>query len=865
LGFGPSGKSPPNAPKHSSASSGQQLRFISNYGKLPLAFEPNQGQTAPQVKFLVRGRGYTLFVTPQEAVLSLKKPQPFLEKRPRPKGFAVPTPDPKPPTVLRLKLEGVQANQAFEPLEQLPGISNYFIGKDPAQWHTNIPQYSKVAAHNVYPGVDMVYYGNQGKLEFDFQVKPGADPKAILMKVEGAQDVQVNGQGDLELRTVHGKLVFRAPTVYHEAGGQKNAVEGRYKLEDGNRVGFEVRDYDKSKTLVIDPQLDYSTYLGGNPANSTFWDECLAIAVNGSGNAYVTGWDSTTDFPTTSGAYQTTSGSLGSTEAFVSELKADGSGLVYSTYLGGISSGSTGYGMALDGAGNAYLTGNAGADFPTTGGAYQTSNGSAFSSAFISKLSGDGLQLLYSTFLGGSNFTEGFGIALDAGENAYVTGTTADADFPTTAGAYQTVDPGPSYPHAFAAKLNLGGNGNADLVYSTYLGGGNTFSVNGEQGSAIAVDGNGIAYLAGYSFAGNFPTTTGAYQTVAPSPGNFQGIVSKLSADGHSLLYSSYLGGSNQTGCYSIALDASGNAYLTGYTQSSNFPTTAGAFQTTFSGGFTDAFVVKMNLGGNGNLDLLYSTYLGGGGTNNGAGIATDGNGNIYVTGWAQTNFPTTSGAYQTTNVSLTNFWNAYVTKLNPGGNGNLDLVYSTYLGGNSQDNGQGIALDNNGDVLITGFTSSTNFSTTSGAFQPADPNSYGSYTGFVAKFDAIAFGNLTPTPTVTPAISPTFTPTPTPTPPPSTYTPTPTPPCEIHVWPDPFNPNYAFGGALKMSCLPVGVTVSFYTLSGELVNQVDEAGGMAQWNGTNRQGIFVSSGIYFYVIQNGDNVLAKGKFLVNR
>jgi hypothetical protein len=253
--------------KNSPAPLGPQLHLNPGFGQRPLAFEPNQGQTDSQVKFLARGSGYTLFVADQEAVLVLKKYQvsPYLSPM-KPfgsQGSPSAIADTTPPTVLRLKLEESRADATFETLEQLPGISNYFIGKDLAKWHTHIPQYGKVAVRGLYPGVDMVYYGNQGKLEYDFVVQPGGDTGAIHMTVEGAQGIQVNGQGDMELQTSQGQLIFKAPTVYQETGGLRKPLTGRYRLGDGNEVSFEVGDYDHTKPLVIDPVLLYSTFLGG--------------------------------------------------------------------------------------------------------------------------------------------------------------------------------------------------------------------------------------------------------------------------------------------------------------------------------------------------------------------------------------------------------------------------------------------------------------------------------------------------------------------------------------------------------------------------------------------------------------------------
>ena len=738
---------------HSSAL-GPQIRFESGYGKLPLAFEPNQGQTDPQVQFLSRGEGYTLFLTDSGAVFSFSKP---LIKPPSPlkdEGvFKLRHPrSPEPSDVLSLKLMGLSGPASFEGGEKLSGISNYFLGKDPAHWHTRIPQYAKVEARGLYPGVDMVYYGIRGAMEYDFKVQPGADPKLIRLKVEGVDKISVGSDGSLNLAIGKRKLVFRAPILYQGNEGVRTPVEGRYLQTGEKEIGFEVKAYDRTKPLVIDPVLDYSTYLGGTGGSDGF-----GVAVDSSGCAYITG-AAGINFPVTSGAYQT---DLGGTLAYITKLDASGNNLLYSTYLGG-NGGDIGYSIAVDLSGCAYVTGDTySSNFPTTSGAFQTvyAGGSNFTDAFMAKMDASGSTVLYSTYLGGGSNDIGYGIALDPSENAYVTGYTQSSDFPITGGAYQTTYSGGAGYNAFVAKLNPAGGGTSDLVYSTYLGG-NSFTI----GAGIAVDLSGCAYVTGTTSSG-FDITGGAFQ-IAYGGGTNDAFVTKLNASGSALLYSTYLGGGDYNNGCSIAVDSTGCAYVRGYTSASDFPTTPGAYQTVY-GGNGDAFISKMNASGSA---LLYSTYLGGSGFDGGGwGIAIDLSGNAYVTGYTEsTDFPTTSGAYQTASGGV---GDTFVSELNASGN---NLLYSTYLGGNSSDYGYSIAVDSPGNVYVTGYTDSTNFPTTGGAYQTGYDGSGGN-SAFVAKFDASMFENITNTPTLTPTATLSFTTSLTPTLT-TTYSPSPTP-----------------------------------------------------------------------------------------
>src|SRR5438128_1033575 len=409
-------------------------QVLAAYGKLPLSFEANQGQTDPQVKFLSRGRGYTLFLTPTEAVLTLTKADAHAKRRISGEA-TLPEPEKRAGTVLRMKLLGANPTPRVTGVEELPGRSNYFVGDDPKKWRANVPTYAKVEYRDVYPGVNLVYYGNQRQLEHDFVVSPGADPKIITLAFEGVDGVAIDGLGDLVLRADGGEVRLRKPFVYQDHDGQRAVIPTRYVLKAERQVAFEVAPYDATKPLIIDPVLVYSTLLGGSNDDRGF-----GIAVDAAGNAYVTGGTGSSDFPTTAGAFQTTLG--GGSDAFVTKLDPTGTALVYSTYLGG-SSGDFANGIAVDATGSAYVTGTTlSADFPTTPGAAQTTFGGGLVDAFVTKLNPTGSALVYSTYLGGGGSDQGFGIAVDTSGNAYVTGSAVAMNFPTTPGASQTTSGG---------------------------------------------------------------------------------------------------------------------------------------------------------------------------------------------------------------------------------------------------------------------------------------------------------------------------------------------------------------------------------------------------------------------------------------
>jgi sugar lactone lactonase YvrE len=796
------------------------------YGGLPLSFTANQGQADKAVSFLAKGQGYGLYLTANEAVLALSKPAPraggssmqemahqrmlwpFLNAAQR-RRLAKMSAGLSETDTLRMELKGSNSRAQVSGADELPGTTNYFLGNDPTRWRTRVPTFAKVHYTGVYPGVDLIYYGNQRRLEYDFVVAPHANPRQVELHFSGAQQLRLDEKGDLLVFGGNGEVAFEKPVVYQDEKGQRVPVKGRYALLANHTVGFKVGKYDRSKALVIDPTLSYATYLGGSTD-----DAGTAIAVDAAGSIYVIGFTLDADFPITTGSFQTTN-TVDNEIAFVSKLNAAGSALVYSTYLGGTASsthvsGTDAYGVAVDTAGSAYICGETFSnDFPVTTGAFQTqNNGSAHSvqNAFISKLSPDGTALVYSTYLGGSGLeistiSTGFfdgdsplRMAVDGAGSAYVVGTAYSTDFPTTTGAYQRTNKAAANlaSNAFVAKLSPNGS---SLAYSTYLGGSgisptslpNDFGEGaGEAGYGIAVDTAGEAYVTGYTFSSDFPAS--GYQQVNRGIANIaaNAFVSKLSATGTGLVGSTYLGGTGRTigngnsdldatdngdDGIGVALDASGDAYVIGVTLSTDFPTTPGAYQATNKAAAniaTNVFVSKLDP----TLStLMYSTYVGGSGVASptagdrgvgdfGTGIVIDTAGNAYITGATESHdFPVTSDAFQAGPRSAQTVDSGFFTEVNPTGTA---LQYSTYLGGSGAGSYGGteysffqgdffydIALDAAGNTYLTGYAYSYDFPVTKNALQRV--NIAGGEPGgnsFVAKFGATAGVTFLPTTT---------------------------------------------------------------------------------------------------------------------
>ncbi|HMY72208.1 MAG TPA: SBBP repeat-containing protein, partial [Blastocatellia bacterium] len=699
-----------------------------NYGKLPLSFEINRGQANPDIIFLSRAGGSSLLLKPTEAVLMLSREE---KRETPPKTSSYPMLDE--PAVRRvtstvtMKLIGANPNPRIVGLDEQQAKSSYFTGNDPKQWMTDVPNYARVKYEQVYPGIDLIFYGNPQQLEYDFVVAPGTDPKQIKLSFDGAQKMKLDANGDLLLATKAGELRQHKPVMYQEVNGERREVAGRYLLKN-NQLGFEIGAYDASKPLVIDPVFAYATFFGVTPAT--------AIAVDAAGNAYVVG-----EIPATPGAFQIPNGFLSLTK-----LNATGTAVIYSaTFSSNTDDRITD--IAVDAAGNAYFTGYVKSlNFPTTPGAFQTSfgrTGNNFYNAFVTKLNAAGNALVYSTFLKGDttfpasepkvNLSEA--IAVDAQGNAYVTGSTNATDFPVTIGAFQqNIVPAPppfTYQDLFITKLNAMGTG---LVYSTYLGS----ASNAERGRDITVDNNGNAYITGITANGYndvrlpqgvpFPVTPGAYRT--PNSGVFfiYAFVTKLNASGTALTYSTLLGAVHSSGePTKIAIDNAQNAYVSGVTSSATFPTTPGSYQTAGGGKSVafpgddnlDCFITKLNPAGSA---LIYSTYLGGNYVDRCFGFAVDAEGSAHIVGLTTSaDFPQSGLPLQT--IGIGDDSGGFVTKLDAAGSA---VTQSIFI---KRARNQAVAVDTIGNAYATG---------TGGLLQPT-PNAYqatpsGQLSGFVAK-----------------------------------------------------------------------------------------------------------------------------------
>jgi hypothetical protein len=693
-----------------------------HYGNLPLMFEPNQGQTDERVRFLARGGGYGLYLTAQEAVLALQHA-----------GGRTSTVD--------MKLVGAASPAEPAGEIQLPGKSNYLIGNDPGKWHRDIPEFARVRYHNVYPGVDLVYYGNQGRLEYDFEVAPGSDPGQVALRLQGVETPRIDPEGDLVVSAGGSDLRLQTPRVYQKVGSEERTVAGRFELrgEGKDEVGFRIGNYDRSRTLIIDPVLVYSTYLGGsgNEACSVIAPitvggitspppGCPAITVDAASNAYVAGSTTSTNFPATTGEYQPDLAPGATANVFVAKFSPTGA-LIFATYLGGDGIDYTA-GVATDAGFDILVAGTtSSSNFPTTNGAtntaFQTTPITSGRHVFVSKLDPTGKILLYSTYLSGNGIDIASGLAVDqSGSNAYVTGTTTSTEvatgFPSTLGAYQTAPKATN--QFFFTKVDPNTSGSGSVLYSTYFGG--SSPTNGAVlGGGIAVDSNSNAYITGGTNFTDMPLLN-AYQGL--NEGGFDAFVAKINPSGVTggqLLYSTYLGGSGDDVGFGIAVDSSPDAYITGWTTSTDF--NAGTTGTTAlqvsNGGLTDAFLAKIGVPCTGtgcttfDVPLTYFSYLGGAGVDVATSVTVDNSGGARVIGWTNSpNFPIVGSAVQSTfGGGITDaFFGTIDTAAtcSPISDPTCAATSSTsYFGGTGADFGTGVALDLQGASYLAGETAS--------------------------------------------------------------------------------------------------------------------------------------------------------------
>jgi hypothetical protein len=688
---------------------------VAPYGNLPLSFEANQGQTDPSVQFLVHGQGYTLFLRSGEAILALQPAHAHSDATAE-------------NPIVRIKLAGADLKAPV--IAEGPQITrtNYFLGKNPMQWRTDIPNFSRVRYRSIYEGIDLVYYGNQRRLEHDFVIAPNAHPSKIILSLSGAENPRLDpASGDLILSVSadSGRTDLRLlkPISYQESNGRRTEIPTSYQILANNKISFSIASYDHSQPLIIDPvyspAVPYSTYLGGTGSNGN-GDRGNGIAVDSAGNAYVVGTAYSTNFPLTTITFQNRNAApAGTSTAFVTKLNPAGTALVYSTYFGG-TGGDAGYGIALDSANNAYITGTTySTDFPVTCDAFQTANPSTTSgapTAFVARINATGNDLGYATYLGGSGnaATPAHGdvsqaIAVDSTGSAYVTGYTWSPDFPTTAGAVQPDFAGSAtVSNAFVAKLNPAGKA---LTYATYLGGSGSNGA-GDYGNAMALDSSGDAFITGSTASTDFPITTGALET---SSASVKAFVTELNPAGTKNIFSTYLGGTAGDSANAIAVDSSGNVYVAGNTNSSDFPTTSGVLEpSSYWIGPPQGFVSKLKPGG---AALAYSTYLEGQGTTI-AALAVDASGTAYIAGSAPATYFGTYGGFVATGDNLNlpgGPSSAFIVKLGPSAS---VLNYASLLGGSASDAATALALDSFGNIYLTGIANSTDFPVTGAPFQ---------------------------------------------------------------------------------------------------------------------------------------------------
>ncbi|MBI4902867.1 MAG: hypothetical protein HY820_04480 [Acidobacteria bacterium] len=662
-----------------------------NLARLPLVFEENRGQADPDTRFLARGQGFRLQLGRSEVVLD------SLDSR------------------VTLTWLGATTGQ-IHGISPTSGVSNYFLGEDSSKWVVGARHYTRVQCESVFPGIDLVFYGNRRQMEFDWVVGPWTDPSAIRFRIDSEKEPELTAEGELRI----GEFLMGAPMLYQETGRRRSRVDGAFRL-NGREVSFQIGAYDRSQPLIIDPTLVVS-YIGGRDV-----DIPMGMAVDANGYQYITGYTASGNFPITSTPYKGTL-TAGDADAFVVKVNPAGSLIMYSTFVGGTVASGTfssgpypdyGRAIAVDAAGAAYITGSTVGRFPTTGGAFSAfpSNSPAI---FASKLDPNGGTLVYSTYIDGAG--AGQAIAVDSSLQAYIAGYTYSATLTTSNPAVQKNYGGGT--DGFIVKLNSTGTAE---VYATFLGGSAEDQITG-----IKADTAGQAYVTGFTSSSDFPTTGGAFRT--SYSGTTDAFVAKVSSNGNSLAYSTFLGGSNLDRAFALDINSNGEVFVAGQTYSPSFPTTAGAYHAAHGGGGSDAFVVRVNSAGS---NLVYSTFLGGSGScsvsdpfrmytcDAAYGIVVDALNQAYVVGLAGAGFPLAAAPQST-----------------PGGNGDafvalLDatgsyLHFSTYVGGGGTEVATAVIFSNASGPALAGFTSSTDLPVSAGALQST--NAGGAFDGFYTR-----------------------------------------------------------------------------------------------------------------------------------
>jgi hypothetical protein len=748
----PTGSKPSQAPV-------EKAKLAEQFGKLPLRFEQNMGQTDKAVRFLARNPRYTMFLTDNGAVFTLRK----VEGNNRVRRQA-----------MSMQVVGANSSPTIEGKDMVETKSNYLIG-DRENWQSNVSNFSQVLYRDMYPGIDMVYYGNQRELEYDFIVAPQVDPRTIKLAFKGTRNVLLDQKGNLRLKLKEGELVQAAPYIYQDVNGERREIAGRFVINGkapNATVGFQVEAYDRSLPLVIDPRLLFSTYVGGNvefiDIVEGVGDFAAGVAVDAFGSVYIAGNTDSTDFPATTGAYQEElelrgddacliAGPLKCGDAFVLKMNSTGTSIQYATYLGGHNSDEA-RAIAVDSQNRAYVTGgtdpfNAGNFcinpylWPTTLNPYQ--NKACYgqrrdSDAFFAVLTSDGADLVYSTYYGGGDDDIGNSIAIDGAGNAYIAGETNSNNLPDK-NAFQDERKSSGTSHdAFVAKFNPAETGNDSFLYGSYLGG-----VGEDFANGVATDNVGNAYVVGRTASSDLATRAPSGSPLQPlqrffNGGPEDGFMAKVdvtnASGANSLVYLTYYGGIGRDVINGIAIEpATQRAHIIGRTDSATGFPVLNPFDANVV--LNEAFVAKLNADG---TAQFYSSFLGGSGQDDGRAIALDALNNVYVTGETlSTNFPATNG-FQTTRASSDG--DAFVTKISAVvAVSQPKILYSSFLGGaasngggSGKEVGNGIAVDKKGNVVIAGKTASTTFPTTAGVIKTSAPSvSQFNLDAFVAKVES--------------------------------------------------------------------------------------------------------------------------------